>query len=158
MKRGFSLIQLLVTITIIGLLMAVIVTPLFSGRSASRDKKRAIDITQYQVAIEYYYEVNGEYPPCADYLVFSCLQGILTAGQYMKGTPPQDPLYAPGSEGNWGFPNSGYHYDRWCNNPELPGGPQKYRIWANTERPQSSGTSLWWGTSYVGATNCIDPS
>jgi len=61
-KRGFSLIELTVVISIIGILAAVIYTTFTSGSAAGRDAKRQSDLTNLQVAIEQYQQKYGEYP------------------------------------------------------------------------------------------------
>jgi prepilin-type N-terminal cleavage/methylation domain-containing protein len=59
---GFTLIELLVVIAIIGILSSVVLASLNSARTKARDAKRISDIKQLQLALELYYDVNGEYP------------------------------------------------------------------------------------------------
>lgn len=61
-NKGFTLIELLVVIAIIGILSSVVLASLNSAREKSRDAKRVSDIKQVQLALELYYDANGQYP------------------------------------------------------------------------------------------------
>lgn len=60
--RGFTLIELMVVIAIIGLLATIITTSLVSSRAKSRDAKRIADIKTLQLALETYYNDNSVFP------------------------------------------------------------------------------------------------
>ncbi len=60
--RGFTLIELMVVIAIIGLLASIITVSLVSSRAKGRDAKRISDIKTIQLALETYYNDNGYYP------------------------------------------------------------------------------------------------
>ncbi len=62
-KSGFSLIELLVVISIFGFLVSVATYSLNSTRVSSRDARRIGDINQIQKALDLYYEDNTQYPP-----------------------------------------------------------------------------------------------
>ena len=61
-SRGFTLIELLVVIAIIGILSSVVLASLNSAREKSRDARRVSDVKQLQLALELYYDANGNYP------------------------------------------------------------------------------------------------
>jgi len=61
-NKGFTLIELLVVIAIIGILSSVVLASLNSARAKSRDAKRVSDIKQLQLALELYFDDNGQYP------------------------------------------------------------------------------------------------
>jgi len=61
-KAGFTLIELLVVIAIIGILSSVVLASLNSARQKGRDARRISDVKQIQLALELYYDANGEYP------------------------------------------------------------------------------------------------
>jgi type II secretion system protein G len=60
--KGFTLIELMVVIAIIGLLASIITVSLFSAQAKGRDAKRVADVRTIQLALEEYYNDNGNYP------------------------------------------------------------------------------------------------
>lgn len=61
--KAFTLIELLVVISIISLLSSIVLASLNSARAKARDARRDSDIHNLQIAIQLYYDTNGEYPP-----------------------------------------------------------------------------------------------
>ena len=61
-SKGFTLIELLVVIAIIGILSSVVIASLNSARKKGRDVRRVEDIKNIQLALELYYDDNGQYP------------------------------------------------------------------------------------------------
>jgi prepilin-type N-terminal cleavage/methylation domain-containing protein len=60
-KKGFTLIEVLVVIAIIGIFVSVIFASLSSARESARDARRIAQLAQVQRAIESYYAVGGLY-------------------------------------------------------------------------------------------------
>ena len=61
-KKGFTIIELLVVISIIGLLSTISVVSLNGARIKSRDARRLADMQQILTALELYYNEYGTYP------------------------------------------------------------------------------------------------
>ncbi|MFZ2038372.1 MAG: prepilin-type N-terminal cleavage/methylation domain-containing protein [Minisyncoccia bacterium] len=61
-NRGFTLIEMIVVVGIIGIITGVVFMSLDTARSQSRDKKRIGDVKSIQLALEIYYLKNKSYP------------------------------------------------------------------------------------------------
>ncbi len=61
-KRGFTLVELLVVISIIGVLSSTVFASLSSTRAKARDARRMSDIKNIQTALELYKDTFNEYP------------------------------------------------------------------------------------------------
>lgn len=61
-NRGFSLIELMVTIAVIGILASLIAINLQSAKVKGRDAKRKADVEAVASALEIYYAQNKAYP------------------------------------------------------------------------------------------------
>ncbi len=61
-KSGFTLIELMVVIAIIGMLASIIMVSLGSAKQKSRDSRRIADIKSIQLALSLYYNDNLMYP------------------------------------------------------------------------------------------------
>ena len=62
MKRGFTLVELLVVIAIIAILSTLSVVALNSARAKARDARRLSDIKQIRTALDMYFDSNLTYP------------------------------------------------------------------------------------------------
>jgi len=62
MKKGFTLVELLVVIAIIALLSTLSVVALNSARAKARDARRLSDIKQIRTALDMYYDSSSSYP------------------------------------------------------------------------------------------------
>ncbi len=60
--KGFTLIEVLIVVGIIGLLASVVLSGLGSVRSRGRDARRVADLRQVQQGLELYYTRNQSYP------------------------------------------------------------------------------------------------
>lgn len=65
-RAGFTLLELLVTIAIIGTISTIAIAVVSIARAQSRDVKRISDLQEVRKALELYYDVNGRYP------IFNC--------------------------------------------------------------------------------------
>lgn len=98
-NKAFTLIELLIVISIIGLLASMILASTVKIRLTARNAKRIGDLKQIQTALELYYNDNGSYPnpgwgwrsQCSawgGYAANNVIPGLVP--QYL-GTFPQDP-------------------------------------------------------------------
>ncbi|MBI4114870.1 MAG: prepilin-type N-terminal cleavage/methylation domain-containing protein [Candidatus Niyogibacteria bacterium] len=61
-SRGFTLLELLVVVAIIGLLASLVSAFVSSARERSRDARRLSDVDAFKKALEFYVTSNGRYP------------------------------------------------------------------------------------------------
>ena len=101
-KKGFTLIEILVVISIVGLLSSVFLVGLSGFRARGRDAKRLADVKSVQNGMELYYTRCARYPgdaTCAGAdgaIDWSILSGTLTNPALGLGITkiPVDPLAA----------------------------------------------------------------
>ena len=63
-KSGFTIVELLVVMVIIGILTALGVLSYSKIQASTRDYQRSSKITIIAESLEKYYDQNGEYPSC----------------------------------------------------------------------------------------------
>ncbi len=61
-QSGFTLIELMVVVGIIGMLSALAIVSFGSQRVRSREARRIADVTEVVTGVDSYYAVNGAYP------------------------------------------------------------------------------------------------
>lgn len=110
------MVELLVVITIIGILSTVVVVSLNSARVRARDSKRLADVRQIALALEFCYDLNQKYVAPADYPGVGA--ALTCSGTTFVAAMPSDP-----STGN----AYGYAVDNASN-------PQKYVLAATIEQ------------------------
>ncbi|HEV7449585.1 MAG TPA: Ig-like domain-containing protein [Candidatus Paceibacterota bacterium] len=64
-KRGFTLIEILVVIAIIGVLATIVIAAVAGARHKARDAERLADVRALAHGLELYYDVHGHYPVMA---------------------------------------------------------------------------------------------
>jgi type II secretion system protein G len=62
MKKGFTLIEIMVVIAILGILITMISGSFLASQKKSRDLKRKSDVIQVGKALELYFNDRGRYP------------------------------------------------------------------------------------------------
>ncbi len=102
-KKGFTIIELLVVISIIGLLSSIVIVSLNAARATARDKQRISDLAQIQLALKLYQTQNGEFPcenpsNCSASVQTQSANGRIGEGNYIDtllipyiGNVPMDP-------------------------------------------------------------------
>ncbi|MBU2218920.1 prepilin-type N-terminal cleavage/methylation domain-containing protein [Patescibacteria group bacterium] len=77
MKKGFTIIELMVTVAIIAILAALIMVSFSNIKAKNRDAKRMGDLKSISNALNLYYSVNNSFPTC-----LAC-----PAGVYLNNNP-----------------------------------------------------------------------
>ena len=98
-QKGFTLIEVLIVVSIIGLLASIVLVGLGGFRARGADARRIVDLRQVQNALELYYQKNGNYPslpgcPAGGYSSRSCwndLAGALRDAGIGVPRIPNDP-------------------------------------------------------------------
>jgi prepilin-type N-terminal cleavage/methylation domain-containing protein len=115
-KMGFTIIELLVVVAIIGILASVVLALFNRPKADSRDARRESDMKQIQNALALYISTNGVYPssastpPCATPITINgssdCLSVALVEARSISQVPvdpqgvgacPSIPPTAPGT-------------------------------------------------------------
>ncbi len=96
LKKGFTLVELIVVIAVIGILATVTIVGLGRYQTDTRDANRVASITTIAEALEKYYDANGEYPSCS---AITAAGGVVS-NDVLKGTATKSlitPQAAPGT-------------------------------------------------------------
>ena len=98
-KKGFTLVELLVVVSLIGVLATLVLANLNSARERARDAERKSDLRNIQTALRLYYNDNGGYPTSSSGSINGCDGASCTWGSaWIDGSItymnilPADPL------------------------------------------------------------------
>ena len=98
-ERGFTLVEMLVVITIIGLIMALVGPRVLNYLSESKVKTARIQIESFSSALDLFYLDNGRYPTSSEglpALVQRPANSLAWNGPYLKTVSvPTDPWGRP---------------------------------------------------------------
>lgn len=137
--KGFTLLELLVVISIISLLATFGFVQLSNARRDARDTKRIADLKQVTRALELYYNDNGKYPIQTSWSLESgnspsvWIPDIVASGHI--DILPIDPINDPGANNEpWQSDKKySYQYTSHDNN-------QEYNLTAKLENPNNENT------------------
>ncbi len=65
-QEGFTIVELLIVIVVIGILAAIVITTYAGIQAKARNAKRQTDLNSVQTNLEAYFQSNGHYPSYAD--------------------------------------------------------------------------------------------
>lgn len=98
-KKGFTLIEILIVVSIIGLLASIVFVGLGASRARGRDARRLADLQSIQTGLELYFTKTGTYP--------ATLAGLVSGGIGVIKIPT-DPTVA--NSYGYGVNNAGNSY------------------------------------------------
>ena len=94
-KRGFTLIEILVVVTIIGIMSSIVITGVQKAKAKGRDAKRVQELASIQKALHIYEIGSGHYPAGEKYQDGVCIKDdadLVVAIQPNLPEIPQEPL------------------------------------------------------------------
>ncbi len=107
-KKGFTLVEILVVVTIISLLASIAAISYSRFIKQSRDSRRKTDIEQIRAAIELYRNFKSAYPSA---LTFDGTGEVSDAGVVYMSRVPSDPLSASDTNNTYYYASSGTFQD-----------------------------------------------
>ena len=134
-KSGFTIVELIIVIVIIGILAAITLVTYTSVQQRARDSARTVDITEVQKALERYRAANGAYPSAgADGTAYALtsLSGALVP-TYLDKIPTAPSGLA-------------YEYIRGAVGTDSYGIRMGYEKRTDCHRGVNNNTSTWWTT------------
>ncbi len=128
-KKGFTLLELLLVISIMGVLATLIIGNFLTSIKKGRDSKRKQDLQTVQKALELYFEDNKTYPVSSTYVPNiplchpnGCGTGNTAGATYIQKTPAD--------------PTSGYNYSY------ISTDGKSYKLYACLENDQDVGPGV----------------
>lgn len=89
LTKGFTLVELLLVVAIIGILISFLAASFFGVRQKTQDAQRKTDLQNIQSALEQYRSDNGTYITDTDFFAIACGDAFTGPGSvvYMQKTP-----------------------------------------------------------------------
>lgn len=134
MKKGFTLIEIIVVMAVIAILFGVSATSYTASMKKARDSERKFEFKTIQTALEVYHQQNGAYPinPTGNWVCSTDAQPWIPqlTTEYIKELP-RDPT-------NNGNANSNYAYCYYSHNNFCGMGGVDYILTTRLENTQDS--------------------
>lgn len=110
-QAGFTLIEMLVVVSVIAILTALITTAVFQARIESREMSRVTDLEQLKLGLKLYKEAHGDYPGIEDGVAVDYEDGVeIGVGNTIDAElapflsqVKADPMAEPGGGGAYGY-------------------------------------------------------
>jgi general secretion pathway protein G len=151
-KKGFTIIELLVVMVVIGILVTIMIVSYTGIQQRSRDSKRDSDVTQIKIALEKYHADKSQYPSvCPGGDDSDCpVSTLATALSPYLSSIPHDPRYPADS-------STDYRYVRGAVTPS--NNVDSYGILINYEAKVVCKTGAnvnpwWWSVTYGSTPTC----
>lgn len=119
-KKGFTLVELLVVISIISFLSTIILSSMEAARARARDSKRIQEVLEVEKALHLYYSDYGVYPLTTGNGAWSALS-VLVDGGYLSSVPEDPTQTSNCTDGQWVDTGCSYYYWRGKANSECNG-------------------------------------
>jgi len=108
-QNGFTLVEILIVVAIIGLLTSIVLVGLGSFRTRGRDARRVSDLRETQNGLELYYTKYQRYPAVSGGDSWESLKSSLIGASIGVSTISNDPLY-PDKTYRYGVSSDGQSY------------------------------------------------
>lgn len=168
-QAGFTLIEILVVVAIIGVISGVVFTALSQARLKGRDSKRKGDLVQLQKALEIYYNTNSGYPSTAgawralpnsggncpaNTVTNSGINGYIpNLAPTFVGFLPADPKPGAGVCTGYAYRSDGINYKILSNSVAGVGGPESFPTVGQPFYDPARPTTAWMVTNNASATS-----
>lgn len=90
-RRGFTIVELLIVIVVIGILAAITIVAYSGVQSRANDSRRVSDLESISKAIEAQYVDTGSYPNASCFSAWACWSTLI--GTTYMAKIPQDPTF-----------------------------------------------------------------
>jgi prepilin-type N-terminal cleavage/methylation domain-containing protein len=97
-KKGFTLVELLISISIIAILSVLLTVSFSNAQKSGRDQRRISDLKAIQNAAEQMVMLSGTYPTSVNFYKPTSASWIIN-GQVVLDKFPADPKYSTGNLG-----------------------------------------------------------
>jgi len=114
-KKGFTIVELLVVIVVIGILVTITIVSYTGIQQRARDSERTSDVAQLKIALEKYHADKSKYPKVCPIDNIACPIGLLASelSPYLDAIP-HDPRYAVDSANDYLYVQSEVMYDSYA--------------------------------------------